>query len=170
MFPTPVPRWWLTCAIAALVALIAAGWIRAAIASDDRAAGGRLAASAAGAPWPRLALDREAHARRYAGRLGLSDGMGGVFTDLLDRDAWLAIDAEVAEAQASERLRDRLRGPAIGALAALVLTLVTGLALAWRAPAAGWRAAAGLLAAAALGLARWAQALHLPAGISAAWR
>jgi hypothetical protein len=170
MSTRPLPRWWLTSAIATVIALIAAGSIVAAVARDDRAAGGRLAASAAGAPWPRLALDRDAHARRYAGRLGLSDGMGGVFTDLLDREAWAAIDAEVAEAQASERLRTRLRGPAIGALVALALALVVAVVLAWRAPVAVWRAAAGLLAAATLALAIWAHALDLPAGISAAWR
>ncbi len=113
-----------TCALAiAAVCLIT-------IVADDQAAGGRLAACAGGVPWPRMALDREAHARRYAGRLGLLDGQGGVFTELLDREAWTAIDAEVAQAAAADRLRQRLRwqAPLLLAAVALGMALAAGLA------------------------------------------
>ena len=165
------PAWSLTCVGVSLVALVWAGWVLSAIASDDRAAGGRLAACASGAPWPRLALDRDAHARRYAARLGLGDGLGGVFIELLDREAWTAIDAEVTQAQVADRLRGRLRWQAPGALVALALTVLLAGALAWRArrtPA--WLAGAGLMAFAALALAGWAITLEIGAGITAVWR
>lgn len=172
MSHTPTrPAWSLTCVGVSLVALAGAGWVLAAIASDDRAGGGRLAACASGAPWPRLAIDRAAHARRYAARLGLSDGLGGVFTELLDREAWAAIDAEVAQAQVADRLRGRLRWQAPGALVALALTVVLAGTLAWRArrmPA--WLAGAGLVALAAFALAGWAITLGIGAGITAVWR
>ena len=160
----------LAGAAVSLTALVCAAWILIAIVSDDRAAGGRLAACATGAPWPRLALDRDAHARRYAARLGLVDGSGGVFTDLLDREAWTAIDREVAQAQTSERLRGRLRWQGPGALAALGLAVALAGVLGWRARRTpGWLAAAGLLALSGLGLGAWAASLELGPGILAAW-
>lgn len=154
-----------------IAALAAAAWMLAVITADDRAAGGRLAGSAAGAPWPRAALDRDAHARRYAARLGLIDGQGGVLPELLDREAWTAIDAEVVQAEAADRLRRRLRWQGPGVVAAIGAALSVAAALAWharRAPA--WLAAAGLLAVGAIAVAARADRLDVVAGALSAWR
>lgn len=170
---TPLARTVVRAALVVALALTA-GLALGRIAALDRGPD-RLRMLAAEESWRVPALQREAHAERFAARLGLIDGDGRPMPELLDRDAWRAIDGEIAHARAEGDLRAAVRGLApltIAAAVALLLVALVTLGGGMRAvprPLPGrWPLALGAAAAAMAVLGVFWQ-LHLPTALRAAY-